>query len=212
MPKDVHIVDRYMQSLTHWGVKNDGQGLDYFIPDNQQVIPNQLDPKLQNYLVLVVGAAHATKAIPPEQLLQICAVLSPQPIALIGGKAEAMIGSQIAEKQANVINLCGQLSLHQSASVIAQSRLVIAPDTGMMHIAAALRRPIISVWGSTVPAFGMSPYYPRGVQLNTCVENTALPCRPCSKIGFKSCPKGHFRCMLGIDIADKIKQVLSGKN
>jgi ADP-heptose:LPS heptosyltransferase len=66
-----------------------------------------------------------------------------------------------------------------------------------MHIAAALKKDIISVWGNTVPSFGFSPYFP-GVH-SKIIEVKGLSCRPCSKIGYDKCPKGHFKCMMEID-------------
>ena len=98
-----------------------------------------------------------------------------------------------------VVNVCGRLSLHQSASLVRQSAVVLTHDTGLMHIAAALRKPIVSVWGSTVPKLGMYPFYPDGMDLNTSIEVMGLRCRPCSKIGYERCPKGHFRCMREVD-------------
>jgi ADP-heptose:LPS heptosyltransferase len=64
-----------------------------------------------------------------------------------------------------------------------------------MHIAAALKIPIVSFWGNTVPAFGMSPYYGHHLITQQIVENTQIACRPCSKIGHHACPKKHFLCM-----------------
>ena len=64
-------------------------------------------------------------------------------------------------------------------------------DTGLMHIAAAFGKEIFSVWGNTVPAFGMYPYRTEFRVL----EVPGLSCRPCSKIGFDKCPQGHFKCM-----------------
>jgi ADP-heptose:LPS heptosyltransferase len=83
--------------------------------------------------------------------------------------------------------------------VIKKSEKVITHDTGLMHIAAAFKKEIISVWGSTVPEFGMTPYYGKfGIRNSEfAVEN--LSCRPCSKIGFDKCPKGHFKCMMKQD-------------
>jgi heptosyltransferase-2 len=60
-----------------------------------------------------------------------------------------------------------------------------------MHIAAALKKEVYSIWGNTIPAFGMYPYRTKYHSL----ENKNLGCRPCSKIGFNKCPKGHFKCM-----------------
>ena len=68
---------------------------------------------------------------------------------------------------------------------------MISHDTGLMHIAAAFKKKIFSVWGNTVPSFGMVPYQ---TQYEVFQVNK-LPCRPCSKTGFDKCPRGHFKCM-----------------
>ena len=68
---------------------------------------------------------------------------------------------------------------------------MVSHDTGLMHIAAAFGKEIFSVWGNTVPAFGMYPYRTEFRVL----EVPGLACRPCSKIGFAKCPQGHFKCM-----------------
>ena len=89
-------------------------------------------------------------------------------------------------------NGCGRYSLHQSASLLRQADFVVSHDTGLMHIAAAFGKEIFSVWGNTVPAFGMYPYRTEFRVL----EVPGLSCRPCSKIGFDRCPQGHFKCMM----------------
>jgi heptosyltransferase-2 len=116
---------------------------------------------------------------------------------LLGGKEDERAGEEIRMTDPiKVYNGCGKFSIQQSASVIRLSKAVITHDTGMMHIAAALGKRIVSVWGNTVPAFGMAPYY--GLQresLSQIAEVKNLWCRPCSKLGFAKCPLGHFRCM-----------------
>ena len=69
-----------------------------------------------------------------------------------------------------------------------------------MHIAAALRKEIYSFWGNTIPGFGMYPYLPAGQGKSYILEVEGLSCRPCSKIGYKKCPKKHFRCMMDHDL------------
>ncbi len=86
---------------------------------------------------------------------------------------------------------------------------MIAHDSGAMHIAAAFRKPVVSIWGNTVPAFGMGPYIPIDPRKAIVVEVDGLSCRPCSKIGYDSCPKGHFRCMEGQDV-DAIAKTVNG--
>ncbi len=198
---DMHIVDRYLAAVESLGVKNDGQGLDYFIPSDQEIDLYDLAKKssfggsLQKYTAFAIGAAHATKRLPLEKIIAICKSVK-SPIILLGGPQEQAVGDQIcAAAGPHVLNTCGQMSLHQSASLVRQASEVISHDTGMMHIAAAFSKKIISIWGNTIPEFGMYPYYPRGINQNTSIEVKGLSCRPCSKIGSEECPKGHFRCM-----------------
>ena len=197
---NIHIVDRYLATTASLGVQNDGKGLDFFIPKGQEVnIENFLPKGTTKYIAFVTGAAHATKRLPEEKIISICKKLS-YPIVLLGGKDETESGERIAlESGAHVLNACGKFNLNQSASWVKQATVVITHDTGLMHIAAAFSKNIISIWGNTTPLFGMYPYYPKGVNNNISIEVNNLQCRPCSKIGYAKCPKGHFNCMKQID-------------
>ncbi|HMN91018.1 MAG TPA: glycosyltransferase family 9 protein [Saprospiraceae bacterium] len=203
----VHIVDRYLDTARTLGVYNDGRGLDYFIPPEDELLVGS--PEFQqifmppaalpfSFIAFVIGAAHATKRLPTEKIISICQKIR-QPIILLGGPEDAATGEQIAQAAgAHVYNACGKLRLNQSASLVRQAAQVITHDTGLMHIAAAFRKDIISIWGNTIPEFGMYPYYPQGENRNISLEIKGLACRPCSKIGYARCPKGHFRCMRAI--------------
>lgn len=200
---DRHIVHRYLDTAAHLGVRYDGQGLDYFIPEAEEVDVARLAPGLvpDRYVAFAIGANHATKRLPTEKIAEVCRRVD-VPVLLLGGKAEIAAGEQIvAAAGPHVLNFCGRLSLHQSASVVRQAGRVATHDTGMMHVAAALHKPIVSFWGNTVPRFGMYPFYPDGMDRNTTFEVQGLACRPCSKIGYDRCPKGHFRCMNNLDAA-----------
>ena len=192
-----HIVKRYLAACSALGVVDDKKGLDY--PLSSDVLLwcenwlKQCRIGVKNFISLVLGAAHHTKQIPEQKLREIIKNLGGT-IILIGGKSEFEIGEKLAE-DANVINTAGQLSIQQSAAILATSKCVVTPDTGMMHIASALQVPIISVWGNTVPLFGMYPYLPEDNNLYSSYEVFGLKCRPCSKIGHDSCPEKHFRCM-----------------
>ncbi|HLF64265.1 MAG TPA: glycosyltransferase family 9 protein [Saprospiraceae bacterium] len=202
---DVHIVDRYFETVKTLGVINDGRGLDFFIAadtriDVQQISNNKLPPG--SYVAMAIGAGHATKNLEDAQWLSLIKSLS-MPVALLGGPTDAARGSWLASQSNNCFNFAGLISLPQSASVIEQSALLITPDTGLMHIAVALHKPVISVWGNTIPEFGMTPYYPHDLQIkNQEFEIKNLPCRPCSKIGYAKCPKGHFRCIRDIALKE----------
>jgi ADP-heptose:LPS heptosyltransferase len=204
LPK-IHIVDRYFKAVEELGVKNDREGLDYFIPATE-ILPQNFP---SSYNVLVVGAAHATKTLSEAQLIKI-AKESNLPVILLGGKKEAQIGEKIAEAVGdNVFNHCDKGSIHQSALIIKNANTVITPDTGMMHIAAAFIKKIISIWGNTIPEFGMYPYLPQHPELYKIFEVKELNCRPCSKIGYRECPKGHFKCIKEIDLEGIIKEMNS---
>ncbi len=195
---DIHIVDRYFKAAEQLGVRNDGQGLDFFIAVKDRVDPQETFgwPK-QGYIGLVVGAAHFTKRIPLEKLREICAMIK-LPIVALGGKEDAHIGEALEKEfPGHVYNSCGKFSLNQSASVVKNAKHIITADTGLMHIAAAFQRPITILWGNTVPELGMYPYLTEWQSL----EVEGLNCRPCSKIGFQKCPKGHFKCMLEQDVS-----------
>ncbi|HNR19209.1 MAG TPA: glycosyltransferase family 9 protein [Bacteroidia bacterium] len=204
-----HIVDRYFESVARMGVINDGEGLDFFISAHDEVDVQEGFPTefASGYIVFVIGAKHATKQLPTEKVISICKKID-APVMLVGGTEDKKRGAEIATSAGNhVVSTCGKYTLGQSASVIKQAELVITHDTGLMHIAAALNKRIISVWGNTVPEFGMYPYLPQGSIPFSIVEVKNLKCRPCSKIGYKKCPRSHFKCMNDIDEAEIINLV-----
>lgn len=197
MPK-AHVVDRYMDTVAKLGIKNDNKGLDYFIPEKDVVKASSLPSSHQNeFIGFVIGAKHFTKQLPTEKIISICKKIN-KPIILLGGKEDITRAETIEKAVGNTIyNACGKYNLNQSASLIKQAKKIITHDTGLMHIAAAFKKEIISVWGNTVPSFGFSPYLPDPKSKMVEVKN--LSCRPCSKIGYDKCPKGHFKCMMEID-------------
>ncbi len=194
----VHIVDRYFETVKKLNVANDGLGLDYFIPEQDEIDINSLPhPQRDGYIGFVTGAKHFTKQLPESKIISICRKIS-APIILLGGADEAQKGERIVQALGKgVYNGCGKYNINQSASLVKQAVRIITPDTGLMHIAAAFKKDIISVWGNTIPAFGMYPYLPGGG--SRIIEVAGLECRPCSKLGFDSCPKKHFNCMMQID-------------
>ncbi|WP_066829991.1 glycosyltransferase family 9 protein [Rufibacter ruber] len=204
MPK-VHIVDRYLETAAPLGVQNDGQGLDYFIPSKDEVDLSTLPETHQNgYYALAIGAQHYTKRLPIDRLIELCEKIN-APVVLLGGKEDTDVANMMEmyfqtepflSKKADhprlaIYNACGKYNLNGSASLVRQATAVFSHDTGLMHIAAAFQKKIYSIWGNTVPEFGMYPYTSDFEVLE--VKN--LYCRPCSKIGYSKCPQKHFRCM-----------------
>lgn len=207
---NIHIVDRYMEAVKPLEVKKDALGLDYFIPEKDQIEDDWLPKTHRNdYVAFAIGGQHATKKLPLDRMIELCDKIN-KPIVILGGKEDAENGAKIeaffargnesAEqrealdalgKKAEIYNGCGKFSINQSASIIKKASYVFTHDTGMMHIAAAMKKNVFSIWGNTIPEFGMYPYQTKF----TLLENKNLSCRPCSKIGYDKCPKGHFKCM-----------------
>ena len=195
---DLHIVDRYLATVNAFIDENDRKGLDYFIPPADEVDINSLPENFwKSYVAFAIGAQHGTKRLPDEKIISICKKIN-HPIILLGDKNDKVVAEKIEKAVGeNIYNACGIYNLNQSASLVRQARLIISHDTGLMHIGAAFKKQIISVWGNTIPEFGMYPYLSgEGSEI---LEVKGLKCRPCTKIGFDKCPKKHFKCMMDID-------------
>lgn len=205
---DKHIVDRYYQPVYLFDVSNDLSGLDFFIPEQDyEVVSNILKTQsIVDFIAFGIGGQHYTKKLPDDMILKLCEKID-YPIVLLGGQEDDKTAQFIKKNCPNVINFCGKLNLSQSAEIIRNSKAVISHDTGLMHIAAAFKKDIISIWGNTIPEFGMYPYL--AGSKSKMFEVKELKCRPCSKIGFKKCPKQHFKCMKNQDIGGIAEQAKS---
>lgn len=199
-----HIVDRYMETVAGFGVTNDGFGLDFFIPEGERIKEDDIPfSHTHGFVAIVVGAAHNTKKMPVEKLKELVGKIK-LPIVLLGGKDDFENGEKIAEDDpVKIYNACGKFSLNESADIIRKSSLVVSHDTGLMHIAAAFKKKTLSVWGNTVPSFGMFPYQTE----YEIFQVNKLWCRPCSKTGFSKCPLRHFKCMNKQDLDEIAKSV-----
>lgn len=204
----IHIVDRYFKAVENLGVVNDGQGLDYFLSESDVVGMEQLpESHRDGYVAMVIGGKHKTKQLPGEKAAELLSGLD-YPVLLLGGAEEREEGESIEQLfDGRVYSVSGKYSINQSASLVKQAKVVITGDTGLMHIAAAFGKPVISIWGNTVPTLGMYPYMPGKTERMGIYEVNGLSCRPCSKIGYNTCPKKHFRCMKDQDIDAIIKGV-----
>ena len=193
-----HLADRYFDALITINVQDDGQGLDFFI-NELYISVDMLYFANHPYVVLAIGGSKFTKKLPYDKLLEVCEGIDCK-IIVLGDKNDNLVGEKLNNSfPTKVINLCGQTNLHQSAWYVKHAKCVVTHDTGIMHIAAAFKKQIASIWGSSTPDFGMYPYFGyanqniESLSKQFIVEN--LGCQPCSKIGYDSCPKKHFNCM-----------------
>ena len=187
-----HVVNRYFQAINKLSIVNDNKGLDYFLPPNIKVDFNVS----QGFIAWCIGASHYQKSLSVEQVVNVCNNLS-FPVVLLGGIQEKEKAISIVANSSNsrVFNFCGKLSLNESAFLIKNSLLVLTNDTGLMHIAAALQKPIISFWGCTKPILGFTPY----MNQNYCVNIVFNPQKPpCSRHG-SMCRVQKGGCVKNID-------------
>lgn len=199
-----HLVDRYLEATKPIGVINDGQPIDYYVKAEHE-LSKLLPASHQNgYIAFVIGATHFTKRMPNEKIISICSQLK-LPVVLLGGNDVKANGDIVASAiGANIYNACGVTSLDESVYLVSQAQSIIGFDTGLTHIAEAFSKPIVSVWGGTVPELlGVQPYMVKEVL----VAGIDLDCRPCSKFGLEKCPLGHFKCMNDMPEGDIISFV-----
>jgi ADP-heptose:LPS heptosyltransferase len=214
---DKSIVERYFEAVRPLHVHNDGKGLDYYLPKGKKISNDDIPMgHWAGYIGCVIGGSYNTKKLPVAQWKKFCEA-APYPVLLLGGPEDRLEGNEIASVDPiKIYNSCGKFSLDESAELAQHARVVISNDTGLMHVAAAFQKPIISLWGNTSPEMGMFPYYgynnlkDRVAQQSVIIENKKLSCHPCSKIGYNKCPQRHFKCMNGLDmlyVAEEAKRL-----
>lgn len=202
-----HITLRSLDTLKDFGVKNDGGGLDYFIPEEDMIKESDIPAAHHaGYIAIVIGASYHTKKLPVHKLKELCAGID-HPIILLGGKEDREAGEMVASvDNTKIYNACGKFNLNESADLVRRSKLVISHDTGLQYIASAFNKKTLAIWGSTSPKLDVEPYYGDHFLSKTHeppYENILVPrlrCQPCSKYGNKKCPLGHFNCMERMDI------------
>ena len=209
-----HITMRSLKTVKSFGVKDDGLGLDYFIPDDDMVSADDLPAShLAGYIAIVIGASYKTKKLPVHKLKELCSKIS-LPIILSGGQEDFKEGKMVSEiDPIKIYNACGKFNLNQSADLVRRSMLVISNDTGLQYVASAFKKPTLAIWGSTSPKLDVEPFYGDVFMKNykgKIYENIIVPglwCQPCSKYGKKRCPLGHFNCMEKQDIDMIVKKI-----
>lgn len=191
-----HRAEQYFKTMSSFNIKNDGAGVDYFIPDKDHIKQEDIPVAHRiGYIGVVVGGKHFTKRIPLNKLKEFCEMIQ-YPVVLLGGRECAEMGNEISSADPiKIYNSCGKFSLHETADLIKQSKIMIGPETGLMHIAAAFKKPTITIWGNTSPFFGRAPYYGTAEFQHANFEIKNLSCKPCSNTGLDACPKKHFNCM-----------------
>ena len=207
-----HIIERYLDTLPD-GINRGKKLLNWAIPiqaikESESFQDRMMDAK---WIAITMGSRQKTKLMPETLLAGVIEGMPGFRFLLLGGKEDASAANRLVNQfGVQVLNVCGKLSWPASVALMNRVSCVLCNDTGLMHAAAALGKPLVAVWGSTTPALGMAPVYPfisdSGRASHLFLN---LKCQPCSRIGFSQCPEGHFRCMLEMSPDRIISALLS---
>lgn len=197
------VAERYLEPVTDLGVINDGNGLELFLDEDTTTSASQLLQEMGSdgpFIGICPSARHGNKMWLAERFAETAAILSERlttGVLVFGSAGEKQRCDEICNRirsnnnTAQVMNLAGRTSLLESAALMDRCAVIISNDSGLMHIAAARKRPTVALFGPTVGEFGFLPFGTR----NIVVQHPTLSCRPCTHIGLPQCPQGHFRCM-----------------
>jgi heptosyltransferase-2 len=158
-----------------------------------------IDPKLK-LIGVAPGARHNTKRWLPERFAEAASRLGMAPntmILILGDESDQAVADVIFRQIRGLCqNLAGKTSLPELFSVVSRLSLLLTNDSGLLHVAEALKVPLVAIFGPTVRAFGFAPYR----DTSRVVEVAQLPCRPCTLHGDDRCPLGHHNCMHDVDV------------
>lgn len=195
------VYQRYLQTASFLDIKDDGAGTELFWNDAHENEAQQalLESGWQHnrlLLCLAPGAGYFTKRWPVEYFAEAARHFMKTnanlQIGVLGGKQDRELGAFIrAQTGDGILDLTGRCSILASAAIIKHSRLLLTNDSGLMHIAEAVRTPVVALFGSTTRELGFFPHRAS----SRVIEHENLSCRPCSHLGYNACPRGHFRCM-----------------
>lgn len=168
-----------------------------------EVISSALNPARgsgQKRLILCPGAEFGpAKQWPPEHYAKLADhfLNAGWQIIILGSKADQHTAEAISKKlatesRAQFFNLSGQTKLDEAIDLLGTADCVVANDSGLMHIAAALQRPLVALYGPTSPSF--TPPLADNAQL----LQLDVDCGPCFQ---RTCPKGHHRCMQDLTVS-----------
>ncbi len=206
-----HVVDRYLDAAKSLcGVKNSMETKDCTYPVwhlQETMFPDRCAEWTagEPYVVVACGAQHATKRIPADKIAMLVEKAERKVVLVGDSEDRKRIETAGTNMSGDVMNLCGETSLLEMVAVVSKASVVVTSDSAVMHIASAFQRPVIAVWGATVPSFGFWAYNTERYDY----EVVGLRCRPCSRMGTERCRKGHMDCMERQDWDGMVKKMNS---
>ena len=207
----VPVAERYFEAARHLDVTPDGGPAELFTSPaaearaEEWLARSELDARLP-LVGVASGAAHATKRWPVRHWRTLAGELTGRGfgMVLVGGVGDRVAAADIAAAvPGRAASAAGELDLQATGALLRRVRVVVAGDTGPMHLATAVGTPVVGLFGPTVEAFGFFPYHAQSR-----VVEQSLSCRPCSSKGGPRCPLGHHRCMEDMLPSEVLARVL----
>lgn len=152
------------------------------------------DLKSEPFICFAPASVWFTKQFPKEKWIEFLSATDFQgKIYALGAPSDQALCDEIIQKSDNQTaeNLCGKLSLLESAALMQDAQMNYANDSAPMHLASAMNAPTAAIFCSTIPDFGFGPLSQNSKVIQ--IEEP-LACRPCGLHGKKACPEGHFKC------------------
>lgn len=160
----------------------------------------------EGFIAVFPGSKWNTKRWLPEGFVGLIHLLKKSGFSpvIFGSADERELCEKIA-KETGVKNLAGETSIEELPLALFHARAIISNDSAPVHLASALDKPVVAIFGPTHPSLG---FYPLSKK-SAIVQNEEIPCRPCGLHGGRSCPEKHFLCMKTISYHQVYSALLS---
>ena len=210
---DLHEIERNLSLLNAFGEEVKGRILPSLYPGEsdkasiEKLIEQHGLNRSRELVAIAPGTIWNTKRWLKERFAEVARRLSVEglSVVLVGSQSDRELCEDISAlaHSDRIVNTAGTLNLLQSVELIRRCRIIISNDSAPMHMAVAVRTPVVAIFGATVPSFGFAPYGDNDVV----VETLGLQCRPCSVHGGHSCPIKTFDCMKNIEVERVLSEV-----
>ncbi len=186
-----HEVERNLSIILEFGAKPLVRPELYPSKEDNKKIASLIT---EEYYCLAPASVWFTKQLPQHKWIDLIHRLPDTAIIyLLGAPSDHTFCDEMIRKSQSskkIKNLCGQLSLLQSAALMQKAKRNFVNDSGPLHLASAVNAPVTAFFCSTTPSFGFGPLS----EDSQILEVKDLDCKPCGLHGHKTCPKGHFKC------------------
>ena len=169
--------------------------------DNKRVAPL----KFRSYITIAPSSVWKTKKYPKKKWIELLdSIPKDLVVYILGAASDKSTCEKIMSRSRNplVINMSGELTFLQSASLMKDAVMNYVNDSAPLHFSTAMQAPVTAIYCSTIPEFGFGPLGPKGKIVQT---TEVLSCKPCGLHGLNECPERHFKCALHI----KVEQLLN---